>query len=141
MRTISTLPIFAGLMLAASTAWACPMGTQDIMKLAVIAMPILTMPYWLFGTAVIAARSHGWYPKRRLRSWLVASIGAVIAATLGGIVGAALMLHAMPTSDAGFAVFLSTPLVVEVAYLSWLGSRARRRRTAQVDIAQDDISI
>ena len=84
---------------------------------------------------MIAARTNGWYERgTRLRRWFVASLGAGLAATVGGWVATAFALLelSIPT-ETSFAIVLSTPLVFEVAYLSWLGSRARRRRLQQHD--------
>lgn len=135
MRTTTTLTTLTALMLASSTAWACGPTGQELRNFFVIMMPLLTLPYALFGSVVIAARSNGWYNHgTRLRRWFVASLGAGLAATVGGWAAMAFALLELDIpNETSFAMVVSTPLVFEVAYLTWLGSRARRRRLQQHD--------
>ena len=124
-RAVTPLTLFA-LMLISSVAWACPVGEEDRSLVALFVAPFLAFPYTLFGAGVIASQARSWF-KRPFVGWMLGTLGAWVACTLGAGVGFAISGIDGLVSNVEATIILSTPLVFGVAYLMLLHARRPKR--------------
>lgn len=132
MRRIAAIfPVLVAASMYSSTAWACMRGDDFLFIMGFILAPFVAVPYTLLGTSAIAIHARQWYAKPR-RGWFIGTIGAYLAAMVGVVLGfgAAQLATTLDSDNLESVLILSTPLVVEVAYLMWLHVRAQRRALA-----------